>query len=368
MNTRPFVELWEAFAAGIYLSFAYIHLDLWLRRRERLGNLWLAAASMAALLVDLTGMVQRYPFAIQAWVLGLNALGVATAAVAIFELVSSLAGIPPGRPARVLQAALLALAPLSGLPLPAFSRALILGCFSLLLWALLKALQAARAGDRDSGNVSRGLVALIVCLLADLARELSLLPLPHGLPILGFAILFVASARSLHDRFAREEEASRTDPLTGLLNRRGFLEASDGALVRSRRSGQPLAVVLADIDHFKRVNDARGHGGGDAALKSVAGAIRSSLRGQDIAARWGGEEFILLLPETDREGARHAAEAVRRAVAALLLGGGDTAIALTLSVGAARHAVGSNLEETIARADAALYRAKLEGRDRVVLD
>ncbi len=366
MRAGPILELWEAFAAGIYLSFAYIHLDLWLRRRERLGNLWLAAASLGALLVDVTGMAQRYPLGGHFWIEGLNALGVAVATAAIFELVASLGGAPPPRSARILQVSLLALAPMAALPLPVLSRTLVAGCFVLLIWALAKALAAARAGDRDSGKVAHGLVALIVLLLADLLAEIMPFSFSSGMPILGFAILFVASARSLHDRFGREEEASRTDPLTGLLNRRGFLEAGDGALVRGRRSGRPLAIVLADLDHFKRVNDALGHAAGDFVLKAVAAAIRSSLRGQDVAARWGGEEFILLLPDTDRPGARQVAETVRRAVAELPVVHESGSVAVTLSAGAAEHRSGTNLEETIACADAALLQAKQEGRNRVV--
>jgi diguanylate cyclase (GGDEF)-like protein len=362
--STPFIELWEAFAAGIYLSFGLIHIDLWFRRRERLGHLWLGAASFAALVVDITGMGQRQPGIAAPWILALNALGVAAATAAIFELVSSLGSEPPRRLARALQFSLLAIALLTALRSPLLALALPLGCFILLLWAMVNAFRAARAGDRDSNMVARGLLVLIACLLADLVKELGIAPTPHGLPILGFAVLFLASARSLHNRFGREEEASRTDPLTGLLNRRGFLEASDGALVRGRRSGRPVAVVLVDLDHFKRVNDTLGHPAGDAALQAVAACLRATLRGQDIAARWGGEEFILLLPETGGDGALHKADALRLAVAALPIRCGQERIAVTLSAGVAEHAPARNLEETIAQADAALYRAKQEGRNR----
>lgn len=368
MSSGMAVELWEAFGAGIYISFAYIHLDLWLRRRERRGHLWLGTASFAALVVDITGMLQRHPGIAAPWIIALNALGVATATAAIFELISSLGSEPPRRLARALQYSLLALAPLTLLRSPALLLALLLGCFILLLWAMMKAFRAARAGDRDLKMVARGLLVLIACLLADLVQELWIVSLPHGLPILGFAVLFLASARSLHDRFGREEEASRTDPLTGLLNRRGFLEASDGALVRGRRSGRPISVILVDLDHFKRVNDSLGHAAGDTALQAVAACLRSTLRGQDIAARWGGEEFILLLPETERAGALHKADALRLAVSALPIRCGQERIAVTMSAGVAEHAAARNLEETIARADHALFKAKQEGRDRVVAD
>lgn len=141
--------------------------------------------------------------------------------------------------------------------------------------------------------------------------------------------------------------------------------SSAGALARSRRSGRPVSIVLSDLDHFKRVNDSLGHAAGDAVLKAVADAIRSSLRSQDVAARWGGEEFILLLPDTGKEGAVHVAETARAAIAALVIDPGGSRIQVTLSLGVAEHSADRSIEETIAQADAALYMAKEEGRDRV---
>ncbi len=364
----PLIELWDAFGAGVYLLFGVIHLDLWLRRRDRLPHLWLACASASALLVDVTGMAERrlgdWP---GQWMMVLNALGVACATVFLFELVSSLDHEPAGLSARALQGTALVLAPLSGWVFPPLFLLLLAACFALLIWAMVRAFRASRDGDRDSGTVARGFLVLTLCLMADLLKELHLAPVPSGLPLVGFIVLFLASARSLNDRFGREEEASRTDSLTGLPNRRGFLEAGDGALARSRRSGRPVSVVLSDLDHFKRVNDTLGHAAGDEVLKAVAEAIRGSLRAQDVAARWGGEEFILLLPDTGREGALHVAEQARSAIAGLTMEYAGTPIRITLSLGAAEHQRGRNLEETIAQADAALYLAKQEGRDRVVI-
>jgi diguanylate cyclase (GGDEF)-like protein len=237
----------------------------------------------------------------------------------------------------------------------------------LLIWAMAKAFLAARVGNRDSGIVARGFMVLVACLVADILKDFHLVTLPSGLPLVGFIVLFLASARSLNDRFGREEEASRTDALTGLPNRRGFLEAGDGTLVRSRRSGRPVSIVLSDLDHFKRVNDSLGHAAGDATLKAVAVAIRGVLRAQDVAARWGGEEFILLLPDTGKEGAVRVAESVREAVSAIAVEHEGGRIEITLSLGVAEHRPERNFEETIAQADAALYQAKQEGRNRVVV-
>jgi diguanylate cyclase (GGDEF)-like protein len=364
---RPLIELWDAFGTGVYLLFGVINLDLWFRRRDRIGHLWLANASAGALLVDITGMVmRRMDPAAPAWISALNGLGVAVATVSLFELVCSLSHVQAGRLARVLQVAVLLMAPAAGFLNAQLLPVLLLGSFLLLVWAMARAFNASRGGDRDSGMVARGFIVLMVCLILDIAKELRLAPIPDGLPILGFIILFLASARSLNDRFGREEEASRTDLLTGLTNRRGFLEASDGALVRSRRSERSVSILIADIDLFKNVNDTFGHAAGDAALKALAGALRSSLRAQDVAARWGGEEFIILLPDTSKDGAVHVAESLRTAVSALTIGYEGTPISLTVSVGVTEHRPGRCLEETIADADAALYYAKEMGRNRVM--
>jgi diguanylate cyclase (GGDEF)-like protein len=361
------IELWDAFAAGVYFFFGVIHLDLWFRRRERLAHLWLAGASASALLVDLSGMAgRRFADLSGTWLGALNTLGVAAATVFLFELVSSLHRDPAGKAARPVQALVLLMAPISAFFLPPLFLAVLVGCFGLIVWAMVRAIGAARDGDRESGIVARGFVVLTLCLVADLLQEMRIVSLPSGLPALGFIVLFLASARSLNDRFGREEEASRTDSLTGLRNRRGFLEACDGAIVRSRRTKEPLCVVLADIDHFKNVNDAFGHAAGDDILRGLAALLRGSVRGQDVISRWGGEEFLFLLPDTARDGALKVAEILRERASQCVHDHRGTPIPVTLSFGVAEHERGRDIEETIARADAALYRAKEEGRNRVV--
>jgi diguanylate cyclase (GGDEF)-like protein len=364
--SRP-KELFDAFGAGVYLLFGIIHLDLWFRRRDRMAHLWLAGASASALIVDVTGIIGKGRAASPNLIfIILNTFGVAAATVCLFELVSSLNRVQAGRPARALQGLVLVLALLAG-PVPQLFPAVFAGCMALLIWAMARAFRAAREGDRDSGMVAKGFMVLTACLLADLLKELKVVPFPSGLPIVGFIVLFLTSARSLNDRFGREEEASRTDTLTGLANRRGFLEASDGAVLRSRRSGRPLSIVLADVDRFKEVNDSLSHAAGDAALKALSGALRSVLRAQDTVARWGGDEFIVLLPETPKEGALHVSESLRSVVSALRVDFEGARVHLTLSLGVAEHLAGRSVEDTIAEADAALYQAKQEGRDRVVV-
>ncbi len=360
------IELWDAFGAGIYLLFCVVHLDLYLRRRERTAHLFLALASAGALLVDVTGIALRWfgtegPFV----VVFLNYFGVSVATAALFELVAVLGHRGPGKTARAVEVLLLLL-PAAVAPYRFLEAPYLLLVFAMLVASTVRGFQAARRGDRESGTVARSFVVLMACLGADILKNLGVVRVPAGLPILGFSVLFLASARSLNDRFSREEEASRTDPLTGLKNRRGFLEACDEALRRHRRSGQPVSIILADLDHFKQVNDALGHAAGDGVLREIARTFVSSLREQDTVGRWGGEEFVLLLPDTPLAGALRVAETLRRKVADLPIAAG--AAPLTLSLGVAVYRPGTDIEETIARADRALYRAKEAGRNRVAVD
>lgn len=168
-----------------------------------------------------------------------------------------------------------------------------------------------------------------------------------------------------------------TDPLTGLHNRRRLLD-----IVRAtRRAGPPapgLFLLMCDIDHFKQVNDDHGHEMGDLVLERVAGAIRAAVRTTDSVARWGGEEFVVLLPGADRVKAISTAERILAAVAALSLHDRSLTsapatnplpmIPITLTIGVARVDTAESIEAAIARADAALYRGKARGRNRVVVD
>ena len=156
-----------------------------------------------------------------------------------------------------------------------------------------------------------------------------------------------------------------TDPLTGVANRRHIERYGEEAIARVRASGEPLTALAFDIDHFKRVNDARGHVAGDRVLARVAQACQDALRQCDVLGRIGGEEFLVLLPNTRLDQALPIAERLRMAVSALNLAdvGGD--LAVTISLGMAEFVAGEDLEALVRRADHALYRAKERGRDRV---
>lgn len=158
------------------------------------------------------------------------------------------------------------------------------------------------------------------------------------------------------------------DDLTGLLNRRAMLDRMQLEQRRSLRSGSPLLIAQLDIDHFKAVNDTHGHAAGDLVLQSFADTVRRNVRDTDVLARWGGEEFVLLLCDTPAADAVTLMERLRQAVQAMQVpvpqSGGP--ITVTVSIGLARHTPADPLAGTLERADRALYAAKAGGRNRVV--
>jgi diguanylate cyclase (GGDEF)-like protein len=160
-------------------------------------------------------------------------------------------------------------------------------------------------------------------------------------------------------------EMSMTDALTGLLNRYGLHRALQRELAEARRYARPLSCLLIDIDFFKAVNDTYGHLAGDTALHQAARVITESVRGSDVVCRYGGEEFLVLAPETGLEGAGALAEKIRQTFSARLFGDAGRVFPLTLSVGVAQLDPAESGNDMIARADEALYHAKQTGRDRV---
>ncbi len=197
------------------------------------------------------------------------------------------------------------------------------------------------------------------------ALERDYLPIVSGDAFLGHLWLY----RDITERKERELELRRlatTDILTGLPNRRHFLERMEQELARFHRFGKATALLMIDIDHFKQVNDRLGHAAGDAVLRHFAAITLGTLRKIDLVGRIGGEEFALILPGTDAEGARLYAERLRRSVEGHACLVGATEVPLTVSIGLTLFTAddGGN-DLPLARADAALYRAKQEGRNRV---
>ncbi len=169
--------------------------------------------------------------------------------------------------------------------------------------------------------------------------------------------------RELEKAKAEIERLARTDGLTGLLNRQHFMAELDRAVSATRRHRRHLAVVMADLDHFKRINDTFGHQAGDAALERFSGLLAGNSRKEDILCRYGGEEFICAMPDTDRESATAFAERVRLALAETTIPRIDARI--TASFGVAPLQTKDTPHSLIKRADEALYAAKDAGRNRV---
>ncbi len=161
------------------------------------------------------------------------------------------------------------------------------------------------------------------------------------------------------------QQRAMTDALTGLLNRYGLQHILAREQSEARRYNRHLSCLMIDLDNFKMVNDTYGHKAGDTALQQVATILAEAVRGSDIVFRYGGEEFLVLLPETDLEGAAALAEKIRTSAASRSFGDGEHIFSLTLSVGAARLSDNESGNDMVARADMALYQAKERGRNRV---
>lgn len=179
---------------------------------------------------------------------------------------------------------------------------------------------------------------------------------------------FASSIEKVIERNKIEKElelTAATDPLTKLLNRREMLRLLEQEKVRVERNGRTFSIIAADIDYFKTINDLNGHGGGDYVLEKVSRLLRTSLRQQDFVARWGGEEFLILLPEATVEGAVVIAEKIRREVERHVFVFKNKHASITMTMGVAEYKKNENIDELISEADFELYRGKENGRNCV---
>jgi diguanylate cyclase (GGDEF)-like protein len=185
---------------------------------------------------------------------------------------------------------------------------------------------------------------------------------------LGAAVSLLAISIRNVQLLTQTRESSVRDQLTGCFNRAYAIESLGSELQRSRRTGRPLSVMMFDVDQLKRINDEYGHLAGDALLAAVAGQVTATLRASDIKCRWGGDEFLIILPDTPRSGAEHAGSSLTREVSTVIVPTSSGSVSPTISVGVA---VAENGEcdplALVARADAALYKAKQAGRNRFVM-
>jgi diguanylate cyclase (GGDEF)-like protein len=214
-------------------------------------------------------------------------------------------------------------------------------------------------------------IATAVRLLLDRAEDSDGL-LYYGLP-LSMVAAAILVALGVADRLREQraaltdaERRARTDPLTGVLNRRSLIERLDAACLRARARGLPIALLFIDLDHFKEINDSFGHAAGDACLGAIIAPIQAELRHSDVIGRYGGEEFVVILSSADIAAAHPIAERIRNRVANVRIEGFGPSIQLTCSIGVATSdTLGVWGEHLIAQADAAVYAAKRSGRNRV---
>ncbi|MDC8830279.1 GGDEF domain-containing protein [Alteromonas gilva] len=179
-----------------------------------------------------------------------------------------------------------------------------------------------------------------------------------------FGIFFYRRNQYLQQQL---EKMATMDELTGVFNRRGFMALARQQLTMAYRNQRPFCIILLDIDHFKHINDTHGHDAGDMCLSAVATSIDNELREQDILGRYGGEEFILFLPDTNLQQSKRVAEKIRRAIALMVTG--DEGLRLTVTQGIAGYEGGNldDIEHYISLADEALYQGKESGRNKWVL-
>ncbi len=194
----------------------------------------------------------------------------------------------------------------------------------------------------------------------------SILEVPNDL---GLTFAMIRDISDLTEELRKLEQLANTDALSGLPNRRGFVTMANQAIEQAQQTGQPFSVMMIDLDHFKEVNDRFGHEGGDRVIQALPGVLRAALREHDFVARWGGEEFIVLLPQTTAANAGVVAERIRATIAATPFSVNDVArLELTASIGVASCTpTALTLDAIIRQADHALYAAKLAGRNCVVI-
>ena len=212
---------------------------------------------------------------------------------------------------------------------------------------------------------------LLILVAANNPRELFGLFVVMVSAFISGLVAFSAVMQERIDQSRRGAErrlsfAANRDPLTQLPNRRMLLDHAERELERAQRNGSPLSVLMLDIDHFKHINDSFGHAVGDLVLQRIAELMRTVLRKQDLPARFGGEEFVVLLPDTSPEGAAQLAEKLRQRIAAEPFSPLEgCSHPVTVSIGCAAHILGAQFHQALDQADTALYRAKTGGRNRV---
>lgn len=319
-------DLFSIIVANILLLLAFAHLVAALR----------VYANRTSLVLPLGGLVILGTIAVTLMTYVWPSLGARTALVSVIYVVYSLIGIMALRQ------------PTERATRPEHMVAVMLGIGTLIF--VVRVLRAPSIGMVDfvEFTPTQGAVFTYAALMPVVAT---------------YGFLLMCGER-LNVNLVR---LATIDPLTGTFNRRNMTERAEAAITASRRLGQPLALLVLDLDHFKRVNDEFGHEVGDLALCRFVDSVREQVGSDEVFARMGGEEFVLVLPNCNERTAMQRAEAIRAALEALVFTASGWQVPLRVSIGVA--ALGpqvTSLESLLREADRALYRAKREGRNRVV--
>ncbi len=365
---------------GLAAGFSLILLVM---RGHPVPRLWAASLWAGALGTTLLGLQGQMPELLS--IVGRNAFAVLGSVLLLCGVALHVGRRAPLRPALVLAGGYMLCIVWFSVVTPDLGIRLALYSLLVLLWKGWEVWLLLRHAPADIRRSCR-IAAVVFVLDALLFLVRALLPvapgaggdiLRAGLPMnvtyvgslivmMGhtFALVLLIVERQMVDL----RRLARRDGLTGLLNRTALMDDGRGQLAQCQLRRLPFAVLLLDLDHFKRVNDTHGHQAGDAVLHHMARTLQRNLRGRDsLLGRYGGEEFVLLLPATSLEQAQALAERLRAALEACPLDSDIGPIAVTTSIGVAAD-VDATLERLLARADAALYRAKAAGRNRVVCD
>ena len=378
----------------LFFGFGFYHLYLYQRNRQLGAYLWYGLMALDIGVYGLMSNQLRYrldwSFATEEKI-EFSAIYIFPAL--LIQMLWSLIELPIGRLLRIYQfsfvvlMAMVVLAP--GLDILYYTlrpfEILALPFIFFLPWVIIR---ETRAGNAEARTALIGMLIFMATAVNDIMIDLARWETVRLLP-LGFVAIMLSMAISLANRFTsvlnnlegevaqrttelsvanlKLEAAARRDPLTTVLNRRGFIDEAEAEMQRFFRTGREFSIVLSDLDHFKTFNDQYGHACGAYVLQEVANILDERVRDMDAAARWGGEEFILMLPETSSEGAFQVAEKLRGFIENKRFEFERQQLGVTMTFGIATYRKGETLDNCIARADAALYEGKEKGRNRVTL-
>lgn len=406
--TRQFFysQLLALVLAAVYMVLGCYHCYLYTRHREFKEMLWFGLFAIAVSLYSFMTSQWRHTLPLDFAMLKKIEYAIAFMIMPItFEFAARLMAIRICSRLRWYQFSFAALAVIvmvvPGLTinfqlLPIFQVWVLPAIFGLLLLVA----RLAYLGNTDARKVLAGSLILAVMALVDIAGDLRFVHVPAMLPI-GFAIFVLSMPLPLGDRITRLvknlqartvelaelqknlersvdqrteelraanqqlERVAHIDLLTQVANRRAFLEHAENEIAWARRTGRPFALIVADIDHFKMFNDEFGHACGDFVLCEVADTLVENVRTTDMFARWGGEEFVFILRETDAAGAVDLAEKCRQLIEQQRFAYGGMELGVTMTFGISEYQAWMTIEECMEEADDALYHGKAAGRNTV---